>query len=111
MPRSKRNRERKPKSGAPAPTSGYKAPTSKGLENHLFSHGSPQSAATFIHVNVALSRWVALQPWKIAGVGSKAMIDMGWLELVEPARPKKKYPKTNTNGTTEEVMMDDDEYL
>ena len=81
MPRRNRNRAQKPKSGAPAPTSGYKAPTSKSLKNHLFSHGSPQSAATFIHVNVALSRWLALQPWKIAGAGAKAMIDMGWSEL------------------------------
>ena len=56
----------------------------------------PQSAATFIHVNVALSRWVALQPWKIAGAGAKAMIDMGWSELVEPSRPTKKYMKSET---------------
>ena len=97
--RRKNQRSGLTSSGATATDPGVKMTTpTPGLENMIFTRGTPRDAASYADTVSKLARHVGTQTWSQSTVTTKAMIELVAPVSAAPMRPTQKYftvPLTN----------------
>ena len=78
-------------SGGTTATAGNFRGTTAGLEDVVFTHGTPKDAAVFEEVVKKLARHLGQQPWKEVSVLVTALQTLEEPVFVRPEEPKREY--------------------
>ena len=70
--------------------------TTPGLEDAVFTYGTPMDAAVFEDTAKRLGRHLGMQPWKEVSVLSTALTTLKAPVFTEPEEPKRLYWKDDT---------------
>ena len=81
--------------GGGSTTAGKHTAPTPGLENVVFTHGTPQDAATYEDVVKQVTKYLGSQNYKGVAKLRKALETLTKPELVEPTRPKRQYWTTD----------------